>query len=84
MALAPFQNSARLKPDGSAIASMPFTYDAIFIRARKRLNRGECPEYKDLKYLYEQGLEQHLGLSQRELSDQCREDFGLAEGDKWR
>lgn len=58
---------------------MPFTYDKRFLLARKLLRLGECPEYEDLKFIYEQGLETHLGPSEKELAEKCRIDFGLSE-----
>lgn len=56
---------------------MPFTYELPFRRARASLRLGVCPSYEDLKYIYEQGLDTHLGESERELAERCRRDYGL-------
>jgi len=63
---------------------MPFTYSQPFLRARGLLRLGQCPEYDDLKYIYEQGLEEHLGTSEKELAERCRVDFGLKEDEQCR
>lgn len=54
-------------------------YTEEFLRARRRLRRGQCPTERDLKHVYDQGWDSHLGASEKELAEKCKQEYATGE-----